>query len=68
MAAATNIRLSPSAWASCEPSNLSLLDGVPSPPGDLDLSLLPGELPLEFVDAGVDCGHVDSIGDLTSLG
>ena len=33
----------------------------------LDLSLLPGELPLEFVDAGLDCGSVDSIGDLTSL-
>ena len=33
----------------------------------LDLSLLPGELPLEFVDAGLDCGSVDSIGDLTGL-
>jgi len=28
---------------------------------------LPGELPLEFVDAGLDCGSVDSIGDLTGL-
>jgi len=33
----------------------------------LDFSLLPGELPLEFVDAGLDCGSVDSIGDLTGL-
>ena len=33
----------------------------------LDLSLLPGELPLEFVDAGLECGSVDSIGDLTGL-
>ena len=33
----------------------------------LDLSLLPGELPLEFVDAGLDCSSVDSIGDLTGL-
>ena len=33
----------------------------------LDLNLLPGELPLEFVDAGLDCGSVDSIGDLTGL-
>ena len=32
----------------------------------LDLSLLPGELPLEFVDAGLDWS-VDSIGDLTGL-
>ena len=32
----------------------------------LDLSLLPGELPLEFVDAGLGLfGTVDSIGDLT---
>jgi hypothetical protein len=27
----------------------------------LDLNLLPGELPLEFVDAGLDCGSVTAL-------
>ena len=64
------LRLTPSAWATLANSSCLLrdLDGVlQSLLEILDLSLLPGELPLEFVDAGLDCVLVDSIGDLTGL-
>jgi len=44
------------------------LDGVLQPLLEvLDMSLLPGELPLEFVDAGLGRGSVHGIDDLTGL-